>query len=769
MRHLLPRSSFLRLGPALVIATALAIPVAAQNLVGLSTVRAQRFGNDNLAGFYTPQTGDQFAFSLAAGDFDGNGADDLATGMPYDNGLAASPVNDSGSVVVRYSSPGAGLTTNPSQIYLRQQSDPAEPGDNFGWSLAACDFNADGYDDLAVGVPHEDYLSEDDAGIVHVYYGSTSGLPPSGDTFFAQSTPGVPDNVEEGDAFGRSLACGDFDNDGFADLAVGVPGELFDESTCIPISPLTCPHQGNKGRVILVPGSPLGLSYAGASHLDQNVPGMIDEAETFDLFGWSLAAGDFDGDGYDDLGVGVPGEDDRKGLVAVVFGGPSGLRPEGNIRWSETLLGGVSENGDRFGETLAAGNFNGDSYDDLAIGIPIDGVNPSNPLSGQVGVAYGGPGGSGGAQIWSEDNIWYVGTSEANDRFGHALAVGDFDKDGRDDLAIGRPGEFVWGPADGSVTILMGSASGLTTARRRDIAPGVEGFPGDINQHDKNFAFSLAPGDFDGDGHADLAIGVPNENQNGIADVGAQTVLYGALFADGFETANTAQWPQTVSQSAFVNNEVRATTTARLGPLSSRYGLQVSLIHPTIHRPPAPAYVRVGPESGFNNETRLKGSFFIDPQGVTMSTTLGLNSFQMIAFNDGSGSSAQNRLLFHLNRSSADTWAFTVAHWDDMARAFQFSGGGFLACADLPCGNKADWRNNRIDFEWTAGNPGRLTVWRTRYLNGVPDGNGRIQVLSVDLPGMQNAVVNHVFAGMFAGHRSGTSGTMYLDEFSFRR
>src|SRR5688572_30020790 len=80
--------------------------------VGLSTVRAQRFGNDNLTGVFTPEAGDQFAYSLAAGDFDGDGADDLATGMPYDNGLASRPVNDSGSVVVRYSTPGSGLTTD---------------------------------------------------------------------------------------------------------------------------------------------------------------------------------------------------------------------------------------------------------------------------------------------------------------------------------------------------------------------------------------------------------------------------------------------------------------------------------------------------------------------------------------------------------------------------------------------------------------------------------------------------------------------------------
>ncbi len=131
--------------------------------------------------------------------------------------------------MVRYSAPGSGLTTNPSQVYLRQQRNPPEHSDQFGWSLASCDFNGDGFDDLAVGVPYEDYGSGDNGGIVQIYYGTGSGLPPSGDTFFAQSTAGVPGDVESGDAFGWSLACGDFDADGFDDLAVGAPNEAWGE------------------------------------------------------------------------------------------------------------------------------------------------------------------------------------------------------------------------------------------------------------------------------------------------------------------------------------------------------------------------------------------------------------------------------------------------------------------------------------------------------------------------------------------------------------
>ena len=60
-------------------------------------------------------------------------------------------------------------------------------------------------------------------------------------------------------------------------------------------------------------------------------------------------------------------------------------------------------------------------------------------------------------------------------------------------------------------------------------------------------------------------------------------------------------------------------------------------------------------------------------------------------------------------------------------------------------------------------------MWKTRYLNGAPDASGRQLLFSVDLPGMQFATVNHVFAGMVAGQDSGTYGALYLDELSFRR
>lgn len=126
---------------ALLLATAASAQVTA---IALSSVRARRFGNENLLGF-DPQTGNRFAWALAVGDFNGDGADDLATGIPFDDGFAGAELADCGEAVFRSGLVGSGLNPAPTNQFLRQTPgrDPAEAGDLFGSSVAACDFNSD--------------------------------------------------------------------------------------------------------------------------------------------------------------------------------------------------------------------------------------------------------------------------------------------------------------------------------------------------------------------------------------------------------------------------------------------------------------------------------------------------------------------------------------------------------------------------------------------------------------------------------------------------
>ncbi len=739
-------------------------PVASAQVpsVGVSTVRSQRFVGENLLGFYQADPGDGFSFSLATGDFNGDGADDLATGVPFDAGLVDAPIPSSGSVIIRYGSAGAGLASGLASTVLRQVPyvNPPEEGDGLGLSLASCDFNGDGFDDLAIGLPFESHVGREQTGAVQVHYGSSNGLNFNPEDFFAQSSPGIPGDAENLDRFGLSLTCGDFDADGFDDAVVGVPYEGFGSAAL---------GEAAAGMIVIVPGSAFGLDHHASSYLTQDVDGVGGDGERGDFFGWSLATGDFNADGFGDLGVGAWGEDQARGAIHVFFGGSSGITPAGSLFWMETFIGGSSEAGDSMGVWLASADFDNDGFDDLAVGIPGDdlGFEEAEEAAGRVAVLYGGRLGldRDRTQFWTEFDILGPPNSEHGDEFGAILAAGDFDKDGFSDLVIAHRAEDLLATEEGAATILMGSAAGLTDARTREVTSGHEGFPGPTAQAEQHFSSALAVGDFDADGHDDLVIGACDEDVAGLADAGAETVLYGALFADGADSGDTSMWSQTVGSPA--GNRVVATDAARLGPAagSGRFGLAV--VMPGSGRTVGmPTFVRVGPEHGFANERVLSGSFFINPQTLTMSNVDGQNVFQFMAFDDGVGPGSKNRLAFDLVR--AGTFYAIVANFHNEAiNGLQAAGAARLAEAGDPLGN-----NLKIDFEWRAGNAaaaGQLTMWLTRFPFGVPDAAGKVQVISAALPNTANAVINEVSVGMVTGQDPGTVGQLFLDEISFRR
>src|SRR5690606_15666302 len=198
--------------------------------------------------------------------------------------------------------------------------------------------------DLAIGAP-----APDRGGFVNVLYGTSHGLDEDGDQLWSQDSPGINGTAEPDEWFGHSLTTGDFDGDGYADLAIGVP---FDD--------------GDEGAVNIIYGSNDGLDADGDQRWTQDSAGVLGIAERFDLFGWSLAAGDLDGDDRDDLAIGVPGEDlDRifdAGQVNVLYGSSSGLTAAGNHVWHQNTPGieGIAEEEDRFGGALAIGDFDGD-------------------------------------------------------------------------------------------------------------------------------------------------------------------------------------------------------------------------------------------------------------------------------------------------------------------------------------------------------------------------------------------------------------------------
>jgi hypothetical protein len=166
--------------------------------------------------------------------------------------------------------------------------------------------------------------------------------------------------------------------------------------------------------------------------------------EDGDRFAAALAAGDFDGDGRADLAVGSPGErldgKDDAGMVTVLYGSSGGLYPPSWERFDQSFVDAAVEKDDEFGASLAAGNLNGDAYDELVIGVPDENF-AGYEKNGVVFILWGGAGGLLPA-TWQVYGQAYSGGDEADfDRFGFAVAVGDFDADGEDDLAASAPWE----------------------------------------------------------------------------------------------------------------------------------------------------------------------------------------------------------------------------------------------------------------------------------------------------------------------------------------
>ena len=398
-------------------------------------------------------------------DFDDDGFNDLPVGVPLEGHSGKSSAGAVDVIMGAGLNAGAvpGLTKKGAQhwtladIYVGQMP---ESGDLFGFALAAGDFNGDFASDLAIGIPGRKVGRHANAGAVAVLYGATfTGLVANprwsgvwSGQYFVQGEAGILGAPGPDERFGHALVTGDFNGDGFDDLAVGAPGGV----------PFLVGPQG-RGEVNVIYGSSSGLhpSLAAANQLWNQQP-LLDDPEPGDWFGFSLASGQWGHGDEDDLAIGAPGETiggvERAGVVNVVYGSPTGLGaasnelfdasdfpPEANVFFP--FGSDKPQMNAHFGFSLAGGHLERAGYfntpDALVIGEPFRDVTDSDDSlvkdAGAVRVLHGADDGLSG-EFLSDSQTWRQGFAigqlpEEGDYFGYAVWVAG------GDLAVGAPGE----------------------------------------------------------------------------------------------------------------------------------------------------------------------------------------------------------------------------------------------------------------------------------------------------------------------------------------
>jgi len=347
------------------------------------------------------------------------------------------------------------------------QWDGGSIGDNFGTSVSGVgDVNGDGFADVIVGARWASPGGLSSAGSAYVYSGADGSL-------LYQWDGGA-----SGDWFGSSVSgAGDVNGDGFADVIVGARW-----------------------------ASPGGLPSVGSAYVYSGANGTLlhqwDGGAFWDLFGYSVSgAGDINGDGFADVIVGAP------------FADPGGLGNEGSAYVysgaNGTLLhqwDGLSRYDELGFSVSGAGDVNGDGFADVIVGSPF--VNPGNLLYAGSAYVYSGADGS---LLHQWDGLLY-------DELGYSVSdAGDLNGDGYADVIVGaphaRPGNLL---DAGSVYVYSGADGSL-----------LHQWDGGLAGDGIGYAVSGA-GDVNRDGFADVIVGAPQANREYLPNVGSAYVYSGA-------------------------------------------------------------------------------------------------------------------------------------------------------------------------------------------------------------------------------------------------
>jgi hypothetical protein len=415
-------------------------------------------------------------------DFDGDGYADLAIGAP---GATVGGAGKAGYVTVMYGGPH-GLSTSRRTVISRATNGvPGSPatGEGFGAQLSRGDLDGDGHADLVIG----NKAGKTDAVIV---WGGPHGLTGAG----ARSVPAT------------NTQTGDFNGDGRLDLALfrtrpAVGDDPNGSTATVWNGPFTRAGRhgaetaldadhlkyydvrdgvtgdaNGDGRDDLVLGIYEGDGVYGTRYYTGSASGLTPQAapDTIPNTDGGLAFGDLNGDGYDDIAVGAVYDS----AVTVAYGSASGVGPRTTWKTFTEDTPGVPGTNDpvfRFGDSLSAGDINGDGIDDLAVGVPGKELGYDDNAGG-VDILYGTRSGltGRGAQALTQNTPGVPGTAELSDTFGSAVQLLDINGNGYADLAAAAVGED---GGNGAVWDLRGRPTGIVTDAALLFGPKAVGAP----------------------------------------------------------------------------------------------------------------------------------------------------------------------------------------------------------------------------------------------------------------------------------------------------
>ena len=465
--------------------------------------------------------------AVAFGDLDGDGFRDIIIGSIGVDGSGAT-IPNSGAVDIVWGDTRVNL--GPSKDLLTQSDiriEGADTGDQVGVFVVSGDFDGDGLADLAMAASLGDGPGNirADAGDVYIYYGRNRAAWTGINNVSQRDV--IIYGADAGDNSGISLAVGDIDNDGVDDLIIGGSG-------------MDGPANGRLGA------GGLHIWWGGprpeGGAVDLGAITLVDGADAGDLTGRSVASGDLDGDGFDEVIIGVPngfGPGNARaqgGEVRLLWGrSKAAMGQYVDLLSSTDWQGWGRDVGDGAGTWVNAADYDGDGFDDLVIGTPL----ADAPLNvrvncGEVYLLYGQNRAGWGASHDFTAGISGVGKAwigeGAGDLLGNSLTGGDLDGDGKEELVHGAP--LADGIANGRLS--SGEMYLYFGALRGSIADSVTVGPtSDVRilgaDAGDRYGTIMDMGDLDNDGGLELAMGAPQADSrtNGRFDGGEVAILYG--------------------------------------------------------------------------------------------------------------------------------------------------------------------------------------------------------------------------------------------------